>query len=166
VDFTDYDTRLAAYAVIVDEYDRILLTWYIGGEHSPACWSMPGGGVEFDESLQQAVAREVLEETGYTVEVGGPIAVHHFTKPNTGRDGRPYKSVRVRSRGDGRIAGHHRGGRHDGLCAVGAARPGAIAVPACPTSSMSHSLNEGRMASSEPGCWASGPVETSGSDLD
>lgn len=56
---------------------------------------MPGGGVEFDESLQQAVVREVLEETGYTVEVGGPIAVHHFTKPNTGRDGRPYKSVRV-----------------------------------------------------------------------
>jgi 8-oxo-dGTP diphosphatase len=95
VDFTDYDTRLAAYAVIIDEHDRILLTWYNGGEHSPACWSMPGGGVEFDESLQQAVVREVLEETGYTVEVGGPIAVHHFTKPNTGRDGRPYKSVRV-----------------------------------------------------------------------
>lgn len=95
MDFTDYDTRLAAYAVIIDEHDRILLTWYNGGEHSPACWSMPGGGVEFDESLQQAVVREVLEETGYTVEVGGPIAVHHFTKPNTGRDGRPYKSVRV-----------------------------------------------------------------------
>jgi 8-oxo-dGTP diphosphatase len=95
VDFTDYDTRLAAYAVIIDEHDRILLTWYNGGEHSPACWSMPGGGVEFDESLQQAVVREVLEETGYTVEVGGPIAVHHFTKPNTGGDGRPYKSVRV-----------------------------------------------------------------------
>jgi 8-oxo-dGTP diphosphatase len=56
---------------------------------------MPGGGVEFDESLQQAVVREVLEETGYTVEVGVPIAVHHFTKPNTGGDGRPYKSVRV-----------------------------------------------------------------------
>ena len=51
--------------------------------------------MEFDESLQQAVAREVLEETGYSVEVGSPIATHAFTQPATGRDGRPYKSVRV-----------------------------------------------------------------------
>jgi 8-oxo-dGTP diphosphatase len=94
--FTEYDTRLAAYAVIVDSHDRILLTWYNGGgDRSAACWSMPGGGVEFDESMQQAVVREVLEETGYTVQVGGPVAVHHFIKPDTGRDGRPYKSVRV-----------------------------------------------------------------------
>jgi 8-oxo-dGTP diphosphatase len=95
VDFTEYDTRLAAYAVIVDEQDQILLTWFVGSGHAAACWSMPGGGVEFDESLQQAVVREVLEETGYTVEVGRPFAVHHFTEPNTGRDARPYKSVRV-----------------------------------------------------------------------
>ncbi|TDO27671.1 ADP-ribose pyrophosphatase YjhB (NUDIX family) [Kribbella sp. VKM Ac-2527] len=96
MDFTDYDTRLAAYAVIIDQHDRILLTWFNGGGHSPGCWTMPGGGVEFDESLQQAVVREVLEETGYSVEVGSPIATHAFTKPNTDRDGRrPYKSVRV-----------------------------------------------------------------------
>jgi hypothetical protein len=38
VHFTDYDTRLAAYALIVDDADRILLTWYVGGPHSPACW--------------------------------------------------------------------------------------------------------------------------------
>jgi 8-oxo-dGTP diphosphatase len=95
VDFTDYDTRLAAYALVVDERDRILLTWYIGGEHEPACWSMPGGGVEFDESVEQAVVREVMEETGYAVEVGGPITVHHVTRPNTGCAARPYKAVRV-----------------------------------------------------------------------
>ena len=93
--FTEYDTRVAAYALIVDEADRILLTWYVGGRHSPACWTMPGGGVEYDESLQQAVVREVLEETGYTVGVGSPIAVDHFIEPHT-RDGeRPYKAVRV-----------------------------------------------------------------------
>src|SRR5262245_30793045 len=56
---------------------------------------MPGGGVEFDESLQEAVAREVLEEAGYLVEVGHPVAVDTFTEPGWGRDGRPYKSVRV-----------------------------------------------------------------------
>lgn len=95
MEFTEYDTRLAAYALIVDDQDRVLLTWYVGGEHSAACWSMPGGGVEFDESPQEAVVREVMEEAGYTVEVGSPIAVHSFTRTNLGRAEPPYKSVRV-----------------------------------------------------------------------
>jgi 8-oxo-dGTP diphosphatase len=95
VHFTEYDTRLAAYAVVVDDQDRLLLTWYNGIGHDPACWSMPGGGVEFDESVQDAVVREVLEETGYHVEVGRPLAVHHVARSDEGRAGRPYKSVRV-----------------------------------------------------------------------
>ena len=93
--FSEYDTRLAAYAVIVDEHDRLLLSWFVGNENSPAGWTMPGGGVEYDESLPDAVVREVLEETGYTVSVGNPIATNHFTLLDPGRDRRPYKSVRV-----------------------------------------------------------------------
>ena len=30
--FTEYDTRLAAYAVLVNEVDEILLTWFNGAE--------------------------------------------------------------------------------------------------------------------------------------
>lgn len=107
VHFSDYDTRLAAYAAIVDEQNQILLTWYNGSGSSPPCWSMPGGGVEFEESLQDAVAREVKEEAGYLVVVGDPLAIHHFTKPDWGRDGRPYKSVRVVFHA--RITGGHLG---------------------------------------------------------
>jgi 8-oxo-dGTP diphosphatase len=95
VHFTEYDTRLAAYARIVDEGGQVLLTWFVGNENNPACWSMPGGGVDFDESVQDAVVREVFEETGYTVDLGDLINVHHFTNPSPGRDRRPFKSVRI-----------------------------------------------------------------------
>jgi ADP-ribose pyrophosphatase YjhB (NUDIX family) len=38
-------------------------------------WSLPGGAVETGETLEQAVTREVLEETGVTIEVGPIVEV-------------------------------------------------------------------------------------------
>lgn len=93
--FSEYDTRLAAYAALVDDDQRILLTWWNGEGHGIPCWTMPGGGVEYEESLVEAVEREVLEETGYLVRVGRPIAAHSFTGARRRHDGRPYKSVRI-----------------------------------------------------------------------
>lgn len=82
MEFTDYHTRLAAYALLVDEVDgqeRVLLAWWNGEGHGEPAWSLPGGGVDFEESVIDAIVREVFEETGYHVEPGPLLAEHFFT---------------------------------------------------------------------------------------
>ena len=44
-------------------------------------WTPPGGGVEFGESLESALRREVAEETGVDVEVGPLRYVVDFVRP-------------------------------------------------------------------------------------
>ena len=72
---------VAGRAVVRDAEGRILLIRRAGHLHTdPGTWELPGGKMGFGETLAGAVAREVLEETGLTVEVGRPIHISHFTK--------------------------------------------------------------------------------------
>ena len=90
MEFTEYHTRLAAYVLltdVVDEQERVLLAWWNGEGHSEPEWSLPGGGIDFDESIIDGVVREVYEETGYHVETGGLLAEHHFTARGRTFDG-------------------------------------------------------------------------------
>lgn len=91
-----FDTRLAAYAVIVDESDRVLLALW-NGPDLPA-WTLPGGGVELHETPAQAAVRELREETGYQVELTGLLGVDTEAIPPAERlsgDPRALKAVRV-----------------------------------------------------------------------
>lgn len=92
--FSEYHTRLAVYAVLTNERDEILLTWFNGGPDRPPSWSLPGGGVEYDEPLLVALVREVHEETGYEIEVGRLLAEHHFTGTSLATGG-PFRSQRL-----------------------------------------------------------------------
>jgi len=56
-------------ALVHDDEGRLLVVRR-GRPPGEGQWSVPGGRVEPDESDQQAVAREVLEETGLHVTVG------------------------------------------------------------------------------------------------
>lgn len=91
----EYDTRLAAYAVLVDEDQRILLTWYNGLGRGEPAWSLPGGGIDFGESIAEGLRREVHEEAGYQVEVGDPLLVDTFTVDRDPRTGRPFRGIRI-----------------------------------------------------------------------
>ncbi len=71
--------RVAAYAVIVDDDQRILLSHWIEGRR-PA-WTMPGGGLEPGEDPERAVKREVREETGYRAQVGELLGIHSRVIP-------------------------------------------------------------------------------------
>ncbi len=61
----------AVAAVISDAQGRLLLQEKAAGQG----WSLPAGGIEPGETPQQAIAREVMEETGLEVVSSEVLAV-------------------------------------------------------------------------------------------
>jgi ADP-ribose pyrophosphatase YjhB (NUDIX family) len=70
--------RIAAYALIHDE-EKILLC-RISKElpEWEGSWTLPGGGIEFGESPEAAVVREVEEETGLKVRPDGIAGIDNL----------------------------------------------------------------------------------------
>ena len=71
--------RIAVRALILQE-DRLLLVNAWAGPRADL-WCAPGGGVEPGSSLPANLIREVLEETGLTIEVGAPALINEFHHP-------------------------------------------------------------------------------------
>ena len=60
------------YALIQNEEGNVLLVHNTDG----GGWSLPGGKVEYGETLVEALKREVREETGLFVEVNDIVSVN------------------------------------------------------------------------------------------
>ncbi|MGA8117429.1 MAG: NUDIX hydrolase [Actinocatenispora sp.] len=75
VDMLTKRLRVAAYGICVRD-SSVLLARYIGGDRPR--WTLPGGGIDHGEDPYDAVRRELVEETGFTVRVTDLLGVHSW----------------------------------------------------------------------------------------
>lgn len=66
---------VGVFAVVQDEYQRVLVVKH---NYCARRWSLPGGGLDHDETVVDGVRREVLEESG--VVILDPRLVGVFTR--------------------------------------------------------------------------------------
>ena len=82
--------------VIVMRNGRVLLGQRIGS-HGEGTWALPGGHLEFGESVAACAAREVYEETGLEI---GDIAAAPYTSDVFATEGKHYITLFVVARSD------------------------------------------------------------------
>ncbi len=90
--------RFGAYALATDPDGRILLTRIAPGYPGAGRWHLPGGGTDHGEAPEDALARELHEETSQQGRVTGLLSVSHRHDPGAmGPEGVPidWHVVRV-----------------------------------------------------------------------
>ncbi|MEM7017700.1 MAG: NUDIX domain-containing protein [Pseudomonadota bacterium] len=70
-------TRIAAYGLVVADAKILLcrLSQQIPQPEYVGFWTLPGGGVEFGEAPDNAMVREIKEETSLSVEPAGVAGI-------------------------------------------------------------------------------------------
>jgi 8-oxo-dGTP diphosphatase len=73
--------RFGAYALATDPAGRILLTRIAPGYPGAGRWHLPGGGTDHGETPEQALARELVEETSQRGRIDGLLEISHRHDP-------------------------------------------------------------------------------------
>lgn len=81
---TSRRTRVAAYALLVENETILLCRLSAQIPRHQGKWTLPGGGIEFGERPEEAVVREVREETGLIVAVTSLAAVDSIVAESDG----------------------------------------------------------------------------------
>ncbi len=74
--------RVRVAAIVEREGELLLVKHEKDGQ---TYWLLPGGGVDFGESVAGALVREVQEETGAVIEVGDLVLVNDSIPPDAHR---------------------------------------------------------------------------------
>ncbi|MDD3246822.1 MAG: NUDIX domain-containing protein [Methanosarcina sp.] len=73
---------ISVYALVLNEKGEFLLLRRSENSHTnPGKWDLPGGKVNPDETLKEAVVREVEEETGISIYPGEIAGEANFELP-------------------------------------------------------------------------------------
>lgn len=80
-------SRLAAYGILIDDA-KILITLKKSGPYK-GLWDLPGGAIEFGETPEQALMRELLEESALSISQLEFLSVSTATG-NYDNEGVPY----------------------------------------------------------------------------
>jgi 8-oxo-dGTP diphosphatase len=86
--------RLRTGIAVVSD-GKILLVPHYATDAGPVQWVIPGGGVEFGETLEHAAEREFFEETGFQVKITGLFDVSQVILPE-----KPWHSVTITFSGE------------------------------------------------------------------
>ena len=73
--------RFGAYAVATDPAGRILLTRIATNFPGAGLWHLPGGGTDHGETPEEALARELVEETAQVGRITGLLGISHRYDP-------------------------------------------------------------------------------------
>jgi ADP-ribose pyrophosphatase YjhB (NUDIX family) len=71
--------RIRVAAIIVHD-ESILLVRHV--KNGQSYWLLPGGGLEYGESLEEALCRELREETNLEIRVGDLVIVNDSINPD------------------------------------------------------------------------------------
>jgi ADP-ribose pyrophosphatase YjhB (NUDIX family) len=90
--------RFGAYGLVTDPAGRTLLALISPGYPGAGHWHLPGGGTDHGETPEEALARELVEETSQVGRVGELFGISHRHDPDAiGPEGVPldWHVVRV-----------------------------------------------------------------------
>jgi 8-oxo-dGTP diphosphatase len=74
-------TTVRVVAAVIRRNDEFLITRRFADAHLGGLWEFPGGKVEEGEDLAGALTREIEEEIGVDIEVGGELLQDSHTYP-------------------------------------------------------------------------------------
>lgn len=78
--------QVATNAIILNENKEILFTQRsLNDDFLPGYWELPGGGIDYGETPQEALIREIKEECGLGIEIIKPVAANSYFIRDTQR---------------------------------------------------------------------------------